>query len=255
MKFVFDLDGTLCFDGMTMDKVLQEALLKAPSYGHEVVFATARSYRDCLGILEGNLARLTVVGLNGAQIYQGRILVLEYSIDHRALEAILDLARTYNIPYFMDDAFQYAVQSPEKIPFIPFVDPLKKAEPLPVERLQHPSKAVLALADHQDLLEDIMHQLAMLASLDLTYHENEHCLYINPKGVTKASTVLDWLGHDYVAFGNDKNDLPLFKEALYGLQVGDFPYLEAYADEQLPADSRLIAQRILDLFEKFKTNG
>ncbi|MFR4844615.1 MAG: hypothetical protein ACLUAO_01140 [Streptococcus sp.] len=33
MKFVFDLDGTLCFDGMTMSKELQEVLLTAPKYG------------------------------------------------------------------------------------------------------------------------------------------------------------------------------------------------------------------------------
>lgn len=32
MKFVFDLDGTLCFDGMTMSKDLQKVLLTAPTY-------------------------------------------------------------------------------------------------------------------------------------------------------------------------------------------------------------------------------
>ena len=36
MKFVFDLDGTLCFDGMTMSKELQEVLLTAPKYGHDI---------------------------------------------------------------------------------------------------------------------------------------------------------------------------------------------------------------------------
>ena len=61
MKFVFDLDGPLCFDGMTMSKELQEVLLTAPKYGHEIIFATASSYRDCLSILEGELKKLTVV--------------------------------------------------------------------------------------------------------------------------------------------------------------------------------------------------
>ena len=49
------------FDGMTMSKELQEVLLTAPKYGHEIIFATARSYRDCLSILEGELKKLTVV--------------------------------------------------------------------------------------------------------------------------------------------------------------------------------------------------
>ena len=51
MKFVFDLDGTLSFDYMTIDEEIQQVLLKANDYGHEVVFASARSYRDCLGLL------------------------------------------------------------------------------------------------------------------------------------------------------------------------------------------------------------
>ena len=50
MKFVFDLDGTLSFDYMTIDEEIQQVLLKAEDYGHELVFASARSYRDCLGL-------------------------------------------------------------------------------------------------------------------------------------------------------------------------------------------------------------
>lgn len=69
MKFVFDLDGTLCFDGMTMSKDLQKVLLTAPRYGHEIIFTTARSYRDCLSILEGELRKLTVVSLNGGEVF------------------------------------------------------------------------------------------------------------------------------------------------------------------------------------------
>lgn len=251
MKFVFDLDGTLSFDGMTMDKHLQEVLLSAPSYGHEVIFATARSYRDSLGILEGNLAELAIVGLNGGTVHKQGNLVSQYSLHDEALQAILDLCRTYNIPYFIDNAFDYALQNPEQIPFISLVDPMHKAKAKSIQELSAPVKAVLALAEHQDILEDIINQLAQPKSLDLIYQEQEKCLYINPKGVTKASTVLNHFGPDYIAFGNDKNDIPLFREALYGVQIGDFPYLENYADEQLPTDSCLIALRIKELFEKF----
>ena len=49
---------------------------------------------------------------------------------------------------------------------------------------------------------------------------------INPKGVTKASTVLNHFGRDFVAFGNDQNDISLFKNAIYGVQIGDYPYLK-----------------------------
>ena len=49
MKFVFDLDGTLSFDYMTIDEEIKQVLLTAPQFDHEVLFASARSYRDCLG--------------------------------------------------------------------------------------------------------------------------------------------------------------------------------------------------------------
>jgi hypothetical protein len=46
--------------------------------------------------------------------------------------------------------------------------------------------------------------------------------------VTKASTVLNHFGRDFVAFGNDQNDISLFKNAIYGVQVGDYPYLKDF---------------------------
>ncbi|WP_267490321.1 HAD hydrolase family protein [Streptococcus salivarius] len=97
MKFVFDLDGTLCFDGMTMSKDLQKVLLTAPKYGHEIIFATARSYRDCLSILEGELRKLTVVGLNGGEVFQDEYLVSQYTIPSHALRTIVSYCDTYNL--------------------------------------------------------------------------------------------------------------------------------------------------------------
>lgn len=63
MKFVFDLDGTLSFDYMTIDEEIQQVLLKAKDYGHELIFASARSYRDCLGLLGTELSQRLVIGL------------------------------------------------------------------------------------------------------------------------------------------------------------------------------------------------
>ena len=241
MKFVFDLDGTLCFDGMTMSKELQEVLLTAPKYGHEIIFATARSYRDCLSILEGELKKLTVVGLNGGEVFQDEHLVSQYTIPAHALRTIVSYCDTFN----------YAIQNPEQIPFLSNVDPLNKARILPVQELNKPIKAVIPLAEHEDIREDLIFNLNKLECLDLIYHDIERCLYINPKGVTKASTVLNHFGRDFVAFGNDQNDIYLFKNAIYGLQVGNYTYLKDFADEVIPAINTVIAKKIKQLFEKF----
>ena len=251
MKFVFDLDGTLCFDGMTMSKELQEVLLTAPKYGHEIIFATASSYRDCLSILEGELKKLTVVGLNCGEVFQDECLVSQYTIPSYALRTIVSYCDTYNLPYFIDDTFNYAIQNPEQIPFLSNVDSLNKARILPVQELNKPIKAVIPLAEHEDIREDLIFNLNKLECLDLIYHDIERCLYINPKGVTKASTVLNHFGRNFVTFGNDQNDISLFKNAIYGVQVGNYPYLKDFADEVIPAINTVIAKKIKQLFEKF----
>ncbi|WP_455461002.1 HAD hydrolase family protein [Streptococcus salivarius] len=69
--------------------------------------------------------------------------------------------------------------------------------------------------------------------------------------MTKASTVLNHFGREFVAFGNDQNDISLFKNAIYGVQVGNYPYLRDFADEIIPANSSVIAKTIKLLFEKF----
>ena len=251
MKFVFDLDRTLCFDGITMSKDLQKILLTAPKYGHDIIFATARSYRDCLSILEGELRKLTVVGLNGGEVFQDEHLVSQYTIPSPALRTIVSYCDSYNLPSFIDDTFNYAIQNPEQIPFLSNVDLLNKATILPVQELNKPIKVVIPLVEHQDLREDLIFNLKKLGCLDLSYHDFERCLYINPKGVTKASTVLNHFGTDFVAFGNDQNDISLFKNAIYGVQVGNYPYLKDFADEIIPPINTVIAEKIKLLFEKF----
>ena len=58
--------------------------------------------------------------------------------------------------------------------------------------------------------------------------------YFNLNG-EGSGTVLNHFGKDFVAFGNDQNDISLFKNAIYGVQIGDYPYLKNFADEVIPA--------------------
>ena len=63
------------------------------------------------------------------------------------------------------------------------------------------------------------------------------------------------MGNDVVVFGNDRNDIELFKESLYAVQVGDFSVLTEFADEQikLVGDYQsAIAAKILEVFSLFR---
>ena len=83
----------------------------------------------------------------------------------------------------------------------------------------------------------------------------EKCLYINPLDIHKATTVEKLCGENVIAFGNDQNDIELFKRSLYSVQIGDFSGLTPYADETLEikeAPSPTVAAKILQTFTEFK---
>lgn len=85
---------------------------------------------------------------------------------------------------------------------------------MPIHELNEPIKVVIPLVEHEDIREDLIFNLNKLECLDLSYHDIERCLYINPKGVTKASTVLNHFGKDFVAFEMIKM-IFLFSKMLY----------------------------------------
>lgn len=70
MQFVFDIDGTICFDRFQIDSRIKAILKDAANYGHQISFASARSYRDCIDVLGQELSQKTVIGLNGGLAYK-----------------------------------------------------------------------------------------------------------------------------------------------------------------------------------------
>lgn len=255
MKLVFDLDGTLSFDYHTIDEDIKRVLLKAADYGHEVVFASARSYRDCLGLLGEELSQNLVIGLNGGLAYHEGKLVFEETLDRSSYQEVLAWCRRHNLPFFVDDIFHYSGQILEKIPFISSVDPLQVAEQKSLEDLTDSIKLVIYMGNHEEILEDTLRLLNGFGTLEVSYHAHEKCLYINPLGRHKASTIVDLCGHDFIAFGNDQNDIEMFEASLYAVQIGDFPALKAYADDLVPSQenfSKAVAAKILQVFADFR---
>lgn len=251
MRFVFDLDGTLCFDGDNLPAPIRAALSDLLAMGHNLAFASARSYRDCLGILGQDLSQELVIGLNGGLAYEGGKLVYQEQLDHKSLELALAYCQTHDLSWFLDDAFDYACNKPEQVAFYPFVDPLGMAEQKSLVDLTEPTKLVIFFGDRPDLAEPLMRQLDQLGSSAIFYHEEEKALYINPAGITKGATVERFCGKAFVAFGNDKNDIDFFKRASYAVQVGDYQPLTAFADQVVPAEAEAVAQAIRDLVKRF----
>ena len=66
MKFVFDLDGTICFKGQPLSAGIIAALEECVKNGHEVIFASACPIRDLLPVLPESMHKFSMVGGNGA---------------------------------------------------------------------------------------------------------------------------------------------------------------------------------------------
>ncbi|HEI6365700.1 TPA: HAD hydrolase family protein [Staphylococcus aureus] len=81
MRFVFDIDGTLCFDGRLIDQTIIDTLLQLQHDGHELIFASARPIRDLLPVLPSVFHQHTLIGANGAMISQQSKISVEYNID------------------------------------------------------------------------------------------------------------------------------------------------------------------------------
>ena len=77
------------------------------------LFLQQHALTDCLSVLEGELRKLTVVSLNGGEVFQDERLVSQYRIPSSALRTIVSYCDIYNLPYFIDDTFNYAIQNSE----------------------------------------------------------------------------------------------------------------------------------------------
>lgn len=253
MNLVFDLDGTLCFDGETISPIIRKALHSAQEAGHEIIFASARSYRDCLPVIEMDFAHNYVIALNGGVVFHQGKVKLAKTIQGEGYQFLIEYCHQYDLPFFVDNTFHYAYHHGYKMPFIDFVDTLQLAQCVPVEELTHPIKMVISIKEHLHHKAYLLEKLSHFSELEIMYHEREHCVYVNPKGVTKASTIVAMFGEDYVCFGNDRNDIEMFRHARYAVQIGDYAPLEPYASVQLCIDDDIdmrIANKIEEIIKE-----
>ncbi len=93
MNIVFDVDGTICFNGQNIDKALIKEVQKLEEK-HKVIFASARPIRDLLPIVK-DFNQEMMIGGNGSIIsVNGNIKVIQH-IPFKAYEAIKRLIKTF----------------------------------------------------------------------------------------------------------------------------------------------------------------
>ncbi|MFJ7669150.1 HAD-IIB family hydrolase [Lysinibacillus sp. NPDC097195] len=246
VKFVFDLDGTICFRGQPLSVDITAVLEDCLQKGHEVIFASARPIRDLLPVLPESLRRLSMVGGNGAFIAVNGEIQESAAFEETTVEAMKEIIAAYQLPYLVDGHWDYAFTGSETHPIYQNLDPLKLAKKVALQDLKAIVKIVLFPGtQHQHILA----QLQQL-NISLFEHTAENIVDISPNGIDKW-TGLKKLGveqNQFIAFGNDANDASMFKHALKSVCVGEHE-VSKLATLQVPSKEAAVINIIKQLIE------
>lgn len=252
MKFVFDLDGTICFKGQPIsDKILHafEMLMKE---GHEVIFASARPIRDMLPVIDKKFHHFTMVGGNGSLISIEEKIIYSKAFSKEEISEIFSLIDEYNATYLIDGEWDYAYTGSNNHPILQNVDPKKLANMVSVEALTSIVKILLLSANDMAQLSEKLLKLNVFVNV----HGNENVLDISSKGINKWSA-LQHLGitkGSYIAFGNDANDISMFENALHTVMIGYHTELAHLAKETISVERDVeqeIAEKLIELSKMY----
>ena len=247
MKFVFDLDGTICFKGQPVSEEILTALERLTDKGHEVIFASARPIRDMLPVIHKRLHHYPMIGGNGSLITKNKKNMHSTAFSTQEIREIKHLIKKYNATYLIDSEWDYAYTGVHDHPILKNVDQGKLARLVDIDDLSTIVKILILSASDMDQLEEELTKLDVFVNK----HGNENVLDISPKGIHKwkALQMLGIQKGDYIAFGNDANDLTMFEHAYHTVMIGYHGELSQYAKEKIDLEGDY-EQKIVEKLKK-----
>lgn len=227
MIFVFDLDGTICFKGRRVSENILSALEELSAKGHEVIFASARPIRDMLPVIHKRFHQNIMIGGNGSLVYKKGKIVRMTAFSAETVRDIKKLITAFHPGYLIDSEWDYAYTGPADHPILQNVDPAGLARLVNVSALKSIVKILLFTSGKTERLAEKLSDL----NVTVTRHNQEELLDISPKGIDKWSA-LHSIGvqeGEYIAFGNDANDVTMFKHARHAVMIGYHEQLATFA--------------------------
>lgn len=152
MKVVFDIDGTISFDGRHIDDQIVSQINQLPIDRHQLVFASARPIRDLLPIV-GEFADTTLIGGNGAIVSQGGDIRVIRPIPTENFELVKQLIARYGLDYVIDDKWNYAARVQQESPIRKQLDPGHLAQNVDLRTIAQPIKMILLNLKDRQLLQ------------------------------------------------------------------------------------------------------
>lgn len=232
---VFDVDGTLSFDGTSIAEDIVEALVAA-SHKHRIVFASARPLRDLAPIVPAAVSSAWLVGANGAlRSGPSGVTSTHFSAETRArLDSII---AGHRLTHLIDGEWDYSYTGDGGDSVIAKVN-RAGANNVPASSLGVYVKALVFAPTRETTRA--LHSLG----LTVTEHSAEHVIDLAPTGIDKATGVAALAGHvPFIAFGNDANDVSLFRSAARSYCVGVHPAGQHATERIAPEEvARAIAE-------------
>ena len=241
MHFVFDIDGTLCFDGKTIDTSIVTALYTLVHDGHDITFASARPIRDLVPVLPESFRNGRLVGGNGCFTQQDGIITANI-FTPALLTELQNIIRKHNLTYLADGEWDYAYTGNIEHPIYKNIDQTS-AKNVPLSSLQKVCKLVLFSPN-----EDVLATLNTLP-VNITTYKTENAIDISPLGINKVHGLHQLGIYDFIAFGNDSNDQCLFEHALFSVCVGEHD-VKQYASKVITRDN--VGEVICEVSTRFK---
>lgn len=224
MKIVFDIDGTICFNGQFIDSNIIKLIQQLENHGHQIIFASARPIRDLLPVLPNIFHQHTLIGGNGSIISQNGQIQVVQSIEAQHFAQIKQLINEYDLDYIVDDSWDYAAHLDSQNVIYSRLDPLHTAKHIDISTIETPIKVILLNID-AELMPTILQQLSSHQdNLEIIHHSDEFNIDITAKSINKYSALQYLFGSDvqYIAFGNDHNDIAMLNHAQQAFYVAPF---------------------------------
>ncbi len=245
MHFIFDLDGTICFKGKPISPAITHALQQLDKAGHRIAFASARPIRDMLPVLPKPFHTGTLIGGNGALISENGNITFSRAFSPAIVETLMSTLHEHQATYLIDGEWDYSYTGRADHPILTNLDPHRLATNVPVS--EHPSivKLLILSATEKEILLEKLGKVEIVLHL----HAQEDVIDCSPKGIHKQAALAYLNITDYIAFGNDANDITMFQGARHSVMIGDHQALRPHCTESIPSTTEVEEEIIAKLME------
>jgi hypothetical protein len=240
--FVFDLDGTLIYQGRPLEKAFEQALKDIQQAGHRIIFATGRSYRDFVPVLPDWCTDLPAVLFGGGLVLEEGIIRHQRFLAADDLNEVVTSLEDNKVNYLVDGHRSYYHPPCEHWLFDDIVKISGQLRDHTLDTIASDGAYKIMVLDDQWL--EYFSQKIAPRELIIKHHSYDRCFDILPAKVNKylgLSELTLPLSQNIFIFGNDLNDLELFQEFPNSIMFGAHPQLQKYAKLQIAYDDNLMS--------------